>query len=71
MQSDDETTATQLSVHPKNCLLVCPRYCQLIRELNKVKRLQWAKECFDNSDNVAVITWRDETCSIGETYFAK
>ena len=33
----------------------------IIREPNKVKRLQWAKECFNNNDSFDDAIWSDET----------
>lgn len=77
MQSDDETTATQLQailadrrVYVSLATIVRNRsqlgwiyrgsaYCQLIRNANKISRLQWAQQNrHDSFDNVI---WSDET----------
>lgn len=84
MQTDDETTATQLqamlasrSVYVSLATIVRNRislgwtyrgsaYCQLIRQQNKEKRLNWARTYLhDNFDNVI---WTDETTVQLETH---
>ena len=40
-----------------------PRYCQLIREVNKEKRLKWCKEMKDQQDKFLDVIWTDE-CSV-------
>ena len=37
------------------------RYCQLIREANKEKRLVWATKCLDERDTFDDVIWSDET----------
>ena len=36
-----------------------PKYCQLIREINKEKRLKWCNE-LDENDTFDDIVWTDE-----------
>lgn len=36
-------------------------YCQLIRERNKVKRLEWAKKCIDEGTTFKNVIFTDET----------
>ena len=40
-----------------------PHYCQLIREVNKEKRLQWCLEVNENGDGFSDVIWTDE-CSV-------
>ena len=39
-----------------------PKYCQLIRQVNKEKRLAWCKEMLDTDENFDDVIWTDE-CS--------
>ncbi len=79
MQSDDETTATQLQqvlqmsgisislTTVKRCRRELgwtfhgSRYCQMIREPNKVKRLEWCVQQMQESDDLEDVIWSDET----------
>ena len=38
------------------------RYCQLVREANRVKRLNFAEECLRNGDLFDDVIWSDESC---------
>ena len=40
-----------------------PKYCQLVREANKVKRLNWCKESEEKGDQFDNVIWTDE-CSV-------
>ena len=40
-----------------------PKYCQLIREANKEKRLQWCREVSRCGDDFADVIWTDE-CTV-------
>ena len=79
MQSDDETTATQLQhvlnqsgfnislATIKRCrkelgwTFQGSRYCQLIREPNKLKRLEFAQKCIADNETFCDVIWSDET----------
>ena len=79
MQSDDETTATQLlEILRRSGMQIClatvkncrakmgwtfhgTRYCQMIRDANKIKRLQFANECLANRETFDDVIWTDET----------
>ncbi len=37
------------------------RYCQLIRDANKIKRLAWATQCINENDTFDDVIWSDET----------
>ncbi len=36
-------------------------YCQMIRVVNKTKRLAWAQDCLERSDDFRDVVWTDET----------
>ena len=40
-----------------------PKYCQLVREVNKIKRLNWCKESEEKGDQFDNVIWTDE-CSV-------
>jgi len=40
-----------------------PHYCQLIREANKPKRVEWCRKCFDENEHFTNVIWTDE-CSV-------
>ena len=42
---------------------ITPHYCQLIRDVNKVKRLQWCRQYADQVDKFENVIWSDE-CSV-------
>lgn len=44
------------------------KYCQLVREVNKVKRLEWAKKCLEKKDDFANVIWTDESSIQLETH---
>ena len=79
MESDNETTATQLQqvLHISGIgisLTTVKRYrrelgwtfhgsrcCQMIREPNKVKRLEWCVQHMQENDDLEDVIWSDET----------
>ena len=40
-----------------------PHYCQLIRENNKQKRVDWCRKCIDEDERFTNVIWTDE-CSV-------
>ena len=40
-----------------------PHYCQLIREANKPKRVEWCRKCIDDDERFTNVIWTDE-CSV-------
>jgi len=40
-----------------------PHYCQLIREANKPKQVEWCRKCFDDNECFTDVIWTDE-CSV-------
>ena len=40
-----------------------PHYCQLIREKNKQKRVEWCRKCIDENERFTDVIWTDE-CSV-------
>ena len=47
----------------------CSAYCQVIRQKNKEKRLQWAQECLNESeDGFGNVIWSDESSIQCETH---
>ena len=40
-----------------------PHYCQLIREKNKAKRLEWCQKCVNDDERFSDVIWTDE-CSV-------
>lgn len=38
------------------------KYCQLVREANRVKRLEFAQLCLRNQENFEDVLWSDESC---------
>ena len=72
MQSDDETTATQLQhvlslATIKRChkglgwTFQGSRCCQMIREANKLKCFEFAQKCVSNQETLCNVIWSDET----------
>ena len=39
------------------------RYCQMVREANRIKRREFAQLCIDNKDNFDNVIWTDE-CNV-------
>ena len=43
--------------------MTAPKYCQLIRQVNKEKRLAWCTEMLDTDENFDDVIWTGE-CSV-------
>ena len=39
------------------------KYCQMVRDYNKVKRLEYARKCIETNDQFDDVIWSDE-CNI-------
>ena len=79
MEEDDELTAYKLKKHYPDLNLSIstvrrarkdlgwvstkPRYCQLIRDINKEKRLIWCEQLKSNNDKFLDVIWTDE-CTV-------
>ena len=38
------------------------KYCQLVKEVNRIKRLQFSEKCLELEDNFDDVLWSDECC---------
>ena len=61
--SDLSKTTVQRIIHEAGYTASAPRYCQMIREANKVKRLTFCQQLITDNDNFADIIFTDE-CTV-------
>lgn len=45
-----------------------PKYCQLIRDYNKEKRLEWCRKVLADKDEFKDVIWTDESTVIIDPY---